>query len=287
MKNWKKIALGSVGLIGSGIGLAFWSISSNWNAETKRLIEIMSKENPSVKPEKVSFENFDKLPALVARYFRLVLKDGQPIIKTAQIKQKGEFFLNENWIPFEATQYYSTNPHAFVWDAAMSMNPLLNVRVRDAFVDGEGSMKAKILSLFTVADAEKKTELNSAALQRYLAEAAWFPTALLPSENLVWSEIDENRALATLTESGTTVSLEFRFNKAGEITEVFSPARFREVEGEFLETPWLGRFRNYKERNGMLIPTVGEVEWQLTTGSLPYWRGQLTDTEYEFAPPRV
>ena len=283
MKNWKKIVLGSVGLIGSGVGLALWSGSSNWKAETKHLVEKLNKENSSIKPEKVSFEDFDKLPAPVQRYFRLVLKDGQTHLKTVRLKQKGEFFLNEKWIPFEATQYFSANPNGFVWDAEMRLNPLINIRVRDVFVEGEGSMKAKILSIFTVADAEKKPQLNSAALQRYLAESVWFPTALLPSENLVWSKINENRALATLTESGTTVSLEFRFNEAGEITEVFSPARFREVEGEFVPTAWAGRFSNYEERNGMYIPTEGEVEWQIETVKMPYWKGKIIDSQYKFA----
>jgi hypothetical protein len=164
----------------------------------------------------------------------------------------------------------------------MRLNLLLNVRVRDALVNGDASMKAKISALFTVADIAGKPELNSGALQRYLAESIWFPTSLLPGENLVWSEIDENRAFATLTESGTTVALEFRFNDVGEITEVFSPTRFRETNGKFVSTPWLGRFWNYEERNNMLIPTKGEVEWQLTDGNMPYWRGQMTSAEYEF-----
>lgn len=283
MKNWKKIALTSAGLIGSGIGFSLWSASSNWNLETEYLVEKLREKTLSVEPQTLSFKDFDKLPAPVAKYFRLVLKDGQPIIKTAQFEQKGEFFLNEKWIPFEATEYFSASPSAFIWDARMNLNSLVNVRVRDGYVRGEGFMKAKILSLFTVADADKKTELNSGALQRFLAEAVWLPTSLLPSENLVWSEINENRALATLSESGTTVSLEFRFNKAGEITEVFSPARFREFESEFIKTPWLGRFWNYVERSGMMIPTEGEVEWQLPEENMPYWKGKLVDARYEFA----
>jgi hypothetical protein len=34
MKNWEKIVLGSIGLIGSRVGLALWRGSLNWNAET-------------------------------------------------------------------------------------------------------------------------------------------------------------------------------------------------------------------------------------------------------------
>ena len=188
--------------------------------------------------------------------------------------------MNENWIPFEATQDFAADPAGFVWDAEMSMNSFVKVRVRDAFVKGEGSMKAKIFSRIPVMSIEGNDELFSAALQRYMAEAVWFPTALLPSDKLSWSQIDENRALATLTESGTTASLEFRFNTKGEITEVFSPDRFREVNGEFVPTPWGGRFGKYEEHGGMLIPVSGEVEWQVPEGAMPYWRGKVTEVEY-------
>jgi hypothetical protein len=47
---------------------------------------------------------------------------------------------------------------------------------------------------------------------RYLAEAVWLPTALLPVNGVRWSPIDENRALATLQgDDDVSVSLEFRF----------------------------------------------------------------------------
>ncbi|HEY0658673.1 MAG TPA: DUF6544 family protein [Pyrinomonadaceae bacterium] len=89
---------------------------------------------------------------------------------------------------------------------------------------------------------------------RFLAESDWQPTALLPSENLKWSAIDENRALATLTDAEITVSLEFSFNDTGEITGIFSPARFYEINGEYKLFSWAGRFWNYEHRGGMMIP---------------------------------
>ena len=118
-------------------------------------------------------------------------------------------------------------------------------------------------------------------LQRYLAEAVWFPTALLPSEGVSWSEIDDGTAMATLKDSGTTVSLECRFNKVGEITGVFTPGRYREVDGRYELTPWGGHFRNYEERVGIRIPVDADVEWQLPGGDLPYWKGRIVEIEYD------
>lgn len=230
----------------------------------------------------VSFKDFDGLPTPVARYLRFALKEGQPVVRTAKIKYAGQFKLNDKWTLFNSEQHFSSNPPAFVWDADMRMNPLLNVRVRDAFTEGKGSGNAKIFALFSVMNAHDDIKLDAGAMQRYLAEAAWLPTALLPRENLHWTAIDENRASATLTDGTTTVSLEFRFNDVGEIAEVFTPARFYETNGEYKAFPWLCRLRNYEERSGMMIPIEGEAEWQMPEGAAPYFIGRIIEDEYDF-----
>lgn len=282
MKNWTKFSLAAVGLVGAGTALAVWSGTTNWNAETARQFGKMKQAALSSATKKVSFDGFENLPAPVARYFRFALKDDQPIIRTAKITQTGEFNLNDKWIPFDSTEYFSSNPSAFIWDANMKMNSLMNVRVRDAYFDGSGSMLGKIFGLFAVVDARDDAKLDAGALQRYLAESVWQPTALLPGENVQWTVIDDKKSLATLTDGETTVSLEFSFNETGEITEVFSPARFREMNGAYKPFPWAGRFWNYRERNGMMIPVAGEVEWKMPEGNLPYWKGQVVDAEYDF-----
>ena len=273
-------------MIGAGVGLALWSGASCWNEETARTVEELKRAAASGgKTKIISFADFEDLPAPVARYFRFALKEGQPIIRTARLRHAGEFNLNDKWIAFESEQHFSGNPPAFVWDAKMRMNPLMSVRVRDGYKDGRGAMLAKIYGLFTVMSApgERDEKLAAGALQRFLAESVWLPTALLPREKLQWSPIDDNRAKATLTDAGVAVSLEFEFNDEGEIAGVFSPARFREAGGEYKPFPWTGRFRNYREMSGMMIPTEGEVEWQMPEGRQPYWRGRVVEAEYEFA----
>ena len=47
-------------------------------------------------------------------------------------------------------------------------------------------------------------EIDQSALVRYLTEAVYFPTALLPSRTLRWEELDADSARATLV-SGQSV----------------------------------------------------------------------------------
>lgn len=283
MKLWAKLSLVGAGLIGAGVGLTVLSGVSKWNGETARLVENMKRSASAKEATRISFKDFDKLPAPVARYLRFALKEGQPLIRTALIRHEGEFNLNGKWIPFASTQNVSVHPPGFIWDADMKMNGLMNVRVRDGYVAGRGSMTAKVLSLVSVMDAHDDAKLDAGALQRYLAEAAWLPAALLPDGNLKWTAIDDRKALATLSDSGTTVSLEFNFNEAGELTGVFAPERFREIDGEYKMFPWAGRFWSYKETNGMMIPLEGEVEWQMPEGNAPYWKGRVVEALYGFA----
>ena len=118
---------------------------------------------------------------------------------------------------------------------------------------------------------------------RFFAEGAWYPTALLPSQGVVWEVIDDTHAGATLTNGTITLRLVFQFDAQGLIRSVRSDGRYREVDGVQVTTPWQGCFWDYELRDGMLVPLEGEVAWLLQKGPKPYWRGRIQRIEYEYA----
>lgn len=134
----------------------------------------------------------------------------------------------------------------------------------------------------TLADIRGTPEAAQGELMRFLAEAVWYPTALLPSQGIRW-EADAGSAKATLTDGVTTASLVFQFNEEGLISGVRAAARPRTVNGALVATPWKGRFWGYDMRDGMRVPLEGEVAWELPEGSWPYWRGRATEITYDFA----
>jgi hypothetical protein len=141
-------------------------------------------------------------------------------------------------------------------------------------------MRASVLGLVTVAHIQDTAASARGELMRYLAEAAWYPTALLPSQGVRWEAIDDASARATLTDGATRVTLEFRFGIDGLIEEVWAASRPRSATES---APWLCRVSGYEQRAGMHVPIQGEVEWQLPSGPAPYFRGRMTHIEYEFA----
>lgn len=236
---------------------------------------------PSVKT--YDSREVESLPPPVRRYFEAALQDGQAMVTSVRFSQQGQFRQHEKkdaWQPFSATQFATMHPPGFDWDARIRMAPGADVWVRDAYALGVGSLRAAVLGLVTVADMRDTAGSARGELMRYLAEAAWYPTALLPSQGVRWEGIDDASARATLCDGTTTVTLEFRFGTDGLIAAVWAASRPRSATES---APWLCRITGYELRAGMRVPVQGEVEWELPSGPAPYFQGRMTDIDYEFA----
>ena len=102
------------------------------------------------------------------------------------------------------------------------------------------------------------SELAESELMRFLGEAAWYPTALLPSQTVQWHAVNGSSAKATLQDGDVSVTALFRFDQDG-LIESLTARRGRLVGDISVPTKWVGRFGNYQRCNGMFIPTKGEV----------------------------
>lgn len=275
---WVGGALVGASALTAGIGA--W----RWDAESRRMVERLATgghESAGVFPA----DRPSGLPEPVARYFSHVLRKDQRIVRMVDLEQRAVFVTDpaaRAWRPLMARQHFTTSRPGFVWDARISLAPLTRVSVRDSYVDGIGGTRASLLGVYPVMNTTPSSELNQGALQRYLAEAVWFPTALLPGHGLRWAAIDSHNALATLTDAETTVSLRFTFDDAGDVTTIFTPARYREVHGKYIPTPWTVRCEDYETHGGMRIPVRCTVEWELPDGPLPYWHGRITRIAYGY-----
>ena len=225
------------------------------------------------------------LPAPVQRYFRAVLKDGQPIVDSVNIAHSGTFNMSatgEQWKRFTSTQRVITRRPGFDWDARIEMMPGLAACVHDAYIAGEGMLQASLFGLISLANLRGTPEMARGELMRFFAEAAWYPTALLPSQGALWKAINDSSAEATLRDGETAVTLLFRFDENDLIKSVRAVSRGRTVRATVIPTPWEGRWSKYERRGGMCIPTEGEVAWVLAEGPNTYWRGRITSIHYEF-----
>ncbi len=222
----------------------------------------------------------EDLPASVRRYLDLALHDAAADTTRVELRQQGEFRMgdaDDSWKPFTATEVFTVSPPGFVWDARIRMAPGIHALVRDSYIGGVGAMKASAQGVKTIVDATPSDALSQGALQRWFAEAVWFPMALRPERGVRWEAMDEQRARATIVDAGHTVSLEFTFSTTGDVVRVFAPDRMREVQGRYEPTPWEVVCTDHAVRDGVRIPTQCEVAWLLPTGRFPYWRGRIVE----------
>lgn len=274
-----------VALAAAALALKAWG-GQRHAQETRSLRQVMEAGRVTPVPQQVDLRELDGLPAPVQRYFRKVLKDGQPVVAAASVAHRGTFNMGDgqdNWKPFTSDQRVVTRRPGFDWSAEVQMMPGVPVLVHDAYAGGEGVLHAAVLGLLTVADIRGTKEAAEGELMRFFAEAAWYPTALLPSQGVRWTAVDDRSAHATLVDGQVTLTMLFTFNDQDLIETVGVPARWRTVGDRMEPAPWSGRFWNYQQRDGMLVPLSGEVAWLLPSGPWPYWRGEITSLRYEFA----
>jgi hypothetical protein len=286
---WSRTVPRVLSIVFSPVAVLFVGVwlygTHRWNAETRQLRARLDAAHVPVQPRSVDFRELEGLPAPVGRYFRLVLDEGQPMVSGVRVRHTGTFNVVETtdrWKPFVSDQLVVTRRPGFDWNGTVAMMPGLPVRVHDAYAAGEGVLHARVLGLFTVVDVRGTGDVAEGELMRFFAEAAWYPTALLPSQGVRWEPADDRSAYATLEEGDTSITMLFTFNERGLIDAVRAEERGRMVGGRTVPTPWQGRFWNYEERAGMLVPLDGEVAWLPPEGEKPYWRGHIAEISYEF-----
>lgn len=216
-------------------------------------------------------DKIKNLPPPVQRYFKFAIPEDQPYISSVRLKHRGHFRLKpeQKWKAIEGQEYFTSPKPGFVW-----LGKLPFVSGKDSYIEGEGNLTIKLLSLIKIID-EKGEQLNQGELLRWLGESPWFPTALLPSDKLKWEPVDENRAKIILRDAGISVQGIFRFDKTGAITD-FTAKRFKDGNLE----KWTGHYKDYRKVSGFRIPHRVEVEWNFTSGDFPYARFFLTRIEY-------
>src|SRR5690242_1537945 len=99
----------------------------------------------------VTADRLKDLPESVQLYLNFTDVVGKAWINTAFMRYAGRFRLGADkpWMPIRATQYYTTNPPGFDWNARFKLAGLPLLSGRDTYKDGHGHMFGRALGLFT------------------------------------------------------------------------------------------------------------------------------------------
>lgn len=287
---WLGLGLGALAIATVGLtayGERVWAgevYALQAGLEAGRLDGMPGQTSP---PTRYNAHELEGLPAPVQRYFRAVLRDGQPIITAVTIDISGTFNMSptgEQWKPFTSRQRVVTRRPGFLWNAKIAMLPGVTVRVVDSYITGKGLLRAKVQGFFTMADQRGGGDIARGEFMRWFAEVPWYPTALLPSQGVRWEAVDDHSANATMVDDPLGLTLLFRFNDAGLIASIRAEARGGMLGDKMVMAPWEGIWSNYQTHDGVQVPFTGEVAWMRPEGRKPYFVGTVTALTFETSP---
>lgn len=277
---WRDAKYGSLPniiiLVVSVIACANWLFARQIESDT----ELIFTPQSEVQQQRINDENITDLPGPVRKWLDRSGVIGSEPVSRVRLTQKGELRTEpgqSSWSDASSEQHFNVEVPAFIWSVEMEMMPFVYVTGRDLLFNGDGEMLVKLYSLFDVVN-ESGEKIDRGALQRYLSEIVWFPSAAV-RDYISWTAIDSTTASASITSNRITERVVFHFNESGDISGV-SASRFMGGGKEALRRPWYVSVLKTEEMNGRRIPTEVEVSWELDSGLFTWYRFRITGIEY-------
>jgi hypothetical protein len=280
MPNWLIIGLLVIAIIITLFIIVSTCAQSVFKQKAAKEIKRLLQDFFVMAEDRITKEELSRLPVPVQKWLENTHILGKERITTVRLKQTGQMRTKPGapWMAVAAEQYFRVDQPEFVWIAKVKMAPFFHLSGLDRYVDGKGKMNIKLLSLIPVVDATGP-EIDQGTLLRYLGEMQWFPTAAL-NPYIKWEAIDETNAKATMTYKGVSASAVFTFTEQGDIVR-FMAKRYRDVNGKYVLSDWGGVSREFKQFNGIRIPSKSDVIWVDDTGEEFNWfQCEIVGIEY-------
>ncbi len=225
--------------------------------------------------------DMDSLPPLIRSYANDVLDPGKDLKDHVQVSQLGEFRLGDQsgWFPIESDSHALVSELAFLWSAFLNPATRFTVSARDKLIDGKGSVLLKPAYSRSM-ENRSGPEITTSMIVRYLSEIPWFPASIIYNHELEWKGESDNSVRVSARLGEIRASGVFVFDTDGRIIEFKTSERYRETEEGFAQVPWILRYSEYKNMDGVQVPTEVEAAWALDEKSFPYLRLQAVSAEY-------
>lgn len=223
------------------------------------------------------------LPEPVRRYLHYAIKEGQPHIRYAVLRQQARFRHRPGsmWFTVRATEVISGMEPGFVWDARLRHYAAWWRTATLSYLHGVGKGHIKLFGALPLQEYGGH-ETDTSMLFRFLSELVWLPTALLPTRTLRWEEVDESTARAVITDGTTQVQATFHVNEIGQIDRIVTGDKYRDLKSGFEQSTFTLHCREYKEIEGVMIPTEVDFVWNLDSGDFEYGQFLITDAVYYY-----
>lgn len=243
--------------------------------------ETDGKKSGRAIPGKLTAEMIESLPSCIKGWLSASGAVGHEQINLVSLKQSGSMKLKpeqKQWTLSEAEQISYTNPPAFRWTVKLQMGKGLVVTGKDSFLEGKAGMRIKLAGIIPISKTIDDEKTNESALQRYLMELAWYPSAVL-SPFISWEGVDAHSATATMSYEGLKGSATYFFNDQNELLKV-EAWRYKDSGEDARPLLCVGTVKEQREIEGLKVPVKMEITWMLEEGPFTWYKFNLHDIRF-------
>lgn len=228
----------------------------------------------------ISEEDLSHLPGPVRRYLQYAGVVGTEKVRKIHMKANGEMRLDreKNWAAVDVDQISYFDEMTRLFYITMNFKGIDIAGVHH-YEEAKAIMKIKLLDLFTVADAAGP-EMDMGETVTVFNDICILAPSKLIEDNIRWEEIDDHRAKAYYTNKDITVSAILFFNDEGRLIDFHSEDRYHfNSDGSYSRIPWSTPIGEYRNINGLNLPSYAEAVWHYDEGDFSYARFNIVDLE--------
>jgi hypothetical protein len=161
------------------------------------------------------------------------------------------------------------------------------VTVRDTYLRGRGSMRAKAFDAFNVVEG-KGYEIDVGELVTYLNDAILMAPSLLVGPETTWQHVNDGCFDVTLHDCGLSVTARVWLDQRGAPVDFSTTDRFFEApDGKLVRTEWRTPVSGWQQVGARQLPTHAQAVWLLPTGPFAYADFSMDPAQIAFNVPPV
>lgn len=239
------------------------------------------EQTTSLEKEILTKDDIKHLPDAVQKYLINTGALGKEKVNNMRVVTEGEFKTDpkREWSRMKTTQYNFFAEPTRIYFIKLKMFGLPVIGLH-SYSNATASMLIKLGGLVTVADS-KGQEMNKAETVTVFNDMCLLAPASLIDDRIKWEVINEHTVKAYFNNKGYTISAELSFNDKGQLINFVSDDRFYSPTGKtYQKVRWSTPVKEYKEINGMNLPTYGEAIWHFPEGDYSYARLNIKEIDY-------
>jgi hypothetical protein len=254
----------------------------------RRYAEVVKAEftrQPLGAPVLLVEADLEGLPGPVRRYIRASGAIGRPRPQNVRVAFDALMRRKPGAAPMVSTSvqynFFGQPARLFLMKARMFGLP---VRALHLYRQGAATFQVRVLDLKTIVD-QSGPGISVAESVTVLNDWCFMAPGLLVDERLAWQPIDDRTSRVTFTNGPYRVSATLVFNERDELIDFWSDDRPDGSAGAFVPCRWNTPIGEYRDLDGMRLPSWGGAVWNRAEGPFMYGEFYLRSLRYDVPGP--